>query len=66
MGGVWGPVETDPGGTRTTAQSRGVPQLPGKVHPPQLPPPDQLHQTNGQGPLHGDRAHVRTRKVREV
>lgn len=39
MGGVWGPAETDPGGTRTAAQSLDVPWLPGKVHPPQLPPP---------------------------
>ena len=44
------------------AQSRGVPQLPGKVHPPQLLPPDQLHQTNSPGPLQGDRACVRTRQ----
>ena len=62
MGGVWGSEEIQPGGTRTAAQSRGVPQLPGKVHPPQLPPPDQLHQTNGPGPLQGDRACVRTRQ----
>ena len=62
MGGVWGSEEIQPGGTRTAAQSQGVPRLPGKVHPPLLPPPDQLHQTNGPGPLHGDGAHVRTRQ----
>lgn len=62
MGGVWGSEGTEPGGTRTAAQSRGVPWPPGKVHPPQLPPPEQLHQTNRLGPLHGDGARVRTRQ----
>ena len=52
-----------PPGQRLGAQAGPHPggSFPGG-HPPLLPPPDQLHQTNGPGPLHGDGAHVRTRQ----